>query len=247
MSKTPVDEPRIPPASDLDRRDFVKAGLTVTAAMMLPSMAGAASGTPASSAAKKVLIINGHQTWPGISEGRLTRTLIEVIAQQMTAKGHVVQHTHIEQGYVIDTEVQKHLWADIIITQSPVFWFGTPWIYKKYVDEVFTAGLVQQSMLAGDGRTRSDPARQYGSGGKMQGKQYLLSLTMNAPQAAYNDPAQTLFAGKSEEDLFLANTANYKFCGVEILPIFSSTDVMKNPQVETHIARLKEHLRQVFG
>ncbi|MCP4229659.1 MAG: NAD(P)H-dependent oxidoreductase, partial [bacterium] len=42
-----------------------------------------------------------------------------------------VKLTYIEKGYDINEEVEKHIWADIIITQSPVYWFGTPWIYKK--------------------------------------------------------------------------------------------------------------------
>ena len=27
--------------------------------------------------------------------------------------------------------------ADLVILQMPVNWFSAPWIYKKYVDEVF--------------------------------------------------------------------------------------------------------------
>ncbi|EPM68240.1 NAD(P)H dehydrogenase (quinone) [Pseudomonas syringae pv. theae ICMP 3923] len=247
MNKTPMDENRDTDPGEWGRREFVKAGLTLTAAMLVPGMAAAASKISATGVPKNVLIINGHQTYPGISEGRLTSTLIDVIKEVMEEKGHQVRQTHIEKGYDIDSEVQKHLWADIIITQAPVFWFGTPWIYKKYIDEVFTAGLTQKSMLQGDGRTRSDPARQYGTGGKMQGKQYLLSLTMNAPQEAYNDPNQLLFSGKSEEDLFLSNTANYKFCGVEIMPLFVCADVMKNPKVDEHLVRLRQHLAHVFA
>lgn len=93
-----------------------------------------------------------------------------------------MQQTNIEQGYNIDEEVQKHVWADIIILQSLVYWFATPWIYKKYADEIFTAGLVQQNLIIDDGRTREDPHKQYGTGGKMQGKKYMLSLTWNAPE-----------------------------------------------------------------
>jgi len=59
--------------------------------------------------------------------------------------------------------------ADIIILQTPVNWFGAPWIYKKYADEVFNSGLQSQKFLTGDGRTREDASKQYGSGGKMQG------------------------------------------------------------------------------
>jgi NADPH dehydrogenase (quinone) len=158
-----------------------------------------------------------------------------------------VKETYIEQGYDIEKEVHKHLWADIIITQSPVFWFGTPWIYKKYIDEVFTAGLIQQSFLSGDGRTPDDPARQYGTGGKLQGKRYMLSLTMNAPEEAFDDPKQVLHAGRSVDDLVACNTANYKFCGADIVPAFACFDVIKAPDVTRDLARLKRHLANAFG
>src|SRR3546814_9961195 len=136
----------------------------------------------------------------------------------MRRRGYDVWTTVLEQGYAIDEEVEKHLWADVIFLQTPVYWFGTPWIYKKYVDEVFTVGMLQGSFLESDGRSRSDPARQYGTGGRLQGKQYMLSLTWNAPRAAFDDTGQYLFAGKSVDEVWIANTANYRFCGVEILP-----------------------------
>lgn len=195
---------------------------------------------------KNVLTINAHQSFEGISRGRLNNTMADVIKEKMEKRGYAVKETNIEHGYDSDTdvsaEVDKHLWADIIILQSPVFWFGMPWIYKKYVDEVFTAGMFQQSFLSGDGRTRDDPHKQYGTGGKMQGKQYMLSLTWNAPREAFGDEAQVLFQGKTVDDVFVSNTANYTFCGAETLPSFSCHDVMKQPDVENDIARLREHL-----
>jgi modulator of drug activity B len=194
---------------------------------------------------KNVLIINAHQFYEGISSGKLNRTMAGVIRKEMEQRGDEVQETVIEAGYDINAEVDKHVWADLIILQSPVFWFGMPWIYKKYVDEVFTAGLMQQQLLSDDGRTRDDPSRQYGTGGKMQGKRYMMSLTWNAPQEAFGDPQQVLFEGKSVDDVFVSNTANYKFCGAEVLPAFSSHDVMKQADIEGDIARLREHLAAV--
>ena len=195
---------------------------------------------------KKVLIINAHQFYEGFSEGKLNNTIADVIKSNFEENGYEVKQTYIEQGYVINEEVQKHLWADIIITQSPVYWFGTPWIYKKYIDEVLTTGLVQQNLLVDDGRTRSDPSKQYGTGGKMQGKQYMISLTWNAPREAFDNSDQFLFEGKSVDDVFISNTANYKFCGAEILPSFSCFNVMKEADVEGDIERLKKHLAEVF-
>ena len=173
--------------------------------------------------------------------------MARIIKEEMEKRGCKVRETYIEQGYDIDDEVQKHLWADTIILQSPVCWFGMPWIYKKYVDEVFTAGMFQQSFLADDGRTRKDPNKQYGTGGKMQGKQYMLSLTWNAPKEAFGDKNQVLFQGKTVDDVFINNTANYRFCGVDILPSFSCHDVMKAPDVDGDIQRLRKHLEKVFA
>lgn len=189
-----------------------------------------------------VLIINAHQFYEGISQGKLNATLAGVIKEEMEKRGFNVRQTDIEQDYDIDTEVQNHVWADIIILQSPVYWFGTPWIHKKYVDEVFTAGMMQQLFITGDGRTRQDPNKQYGSGGLMQGKKYMLSLTWNAPEEAFGNKHQALFQGKTVDDVFVANTSNYKFCGVELLPSFSCHDVVKEPRIEGDIDRLRKHL-----
>ncbi|AXI04059.1 flavodoxin family protein [Aquirhabdus parva] len=195
---------------------------------------------------KNVLIINAHQFYEGISSGSLNQTLVETIKADMEQRGHTVQLTDIEQGYDIEAEVQKHVWADLIILQSPVYWFGTPWIYKKYVDEVFTAGLTDQRLLVDDGRTREDPSKQYGTGGKMQGKQYMLSLTWNAPEEAFGNDQQVLFAGKTVDDVFVSNSANYKFCGAEVLPSFSSFNVIKQADVQGDLAKLREHLAAVL-
>lgn len=191
---------------------------------------------------KRVLLINAHQFYQGFAEGRLNKTMIDVMKDELETRGCEVKLTYIEKGYEIDEEVKKHLWADVIITQSPVYWFGTPWICKKYIDEVFTAGLVQQNLVADDGRSRKEPEKQYGSGGKMQGKKYLLSLTWNAPKKAFDDKNQNLFEGKSVDDIFIGVTSAYKFCGAEILPSFSCYDVRKDPDVENDIQRLRQHL-----
>ncbi len=193
-----------------------------------------------------VLLINAHQHYEGFSEGKLNQLMLDTAEKTMLEHGHEVQVTSIETGYDIQHEVEKHLWADLIITQSPVYWFATPWIYKKYVDEVFTAGLVDGSIVVDDGRTREDPNKQYGTGGKMQSKKYMLSLTWNAPKAAFEDKTQGLYEGKSVDDAFIHNTVNYKFCGAEVLPSFSCFDVMKNPNIENDVERFQRHLHHVL-
>ena len=197
-------------------------------------------------AQKNVLIINAHQYFEGISSGKLNQTMVDVLTDEFTKRGYAIRHTNIEKGYDINEEVDKHVWADLIILQSPVYWFGNPWIYKKYVDEVFTAGMFQQKMLADDGRTRQDPSKQYGTGGKLQGRKYMLSLTWNAPAEAFGNKDQYLFNGQTIDEIFAFNTANYKFCGVDILPSFSCFNVVKEAQVDADIQRLREYLTKVL-
>ena len=194
---------------------------------------------------KKVLIINAHQKYEGFAEGKLNQTFVDVMKTEFENKGYEVKLTAIEKGYDPVEEVEKHVWADLIITQSPVYWFGNPWIYKKYIDEVFNAGLFQQKLIVDDGRTRKDPSKQYGTGGKMQGKRYMLSLTWNAPKEAFEDKDQFLFEGKTTDEAFFANTSVYKFCGAEIIPSFSSFNVLKDPQVDKDIKTLKERLKEL--
>lgn len=192
------------------------------------------------------LIINAHQPVPGVSPGRLNRTMADALAAELAARGYAVARTDIAAGYEVPAEVEKHAAADLIVIQSPVYWFGTPWIHKKYHDEVLSGGLMNGKLVASDGRSKADPSRQYGSGGKMQGKRVMLSLTLNAPREAFGHPAQRLLAGRTLDDLFLWLTAAYGFCGAESLPAFACHDVIKQPDVTGDLTRLREHLEKVL-
>ena len=196
---------------------------------------------------KKVLIINAHQKYEGFAEGKLNQTLMDVAREALETENCEVKTTYIEKGYDIEEEVAKHEWADLVITQTPVYWFNTPWMHKKYIDEVFTTGLVQGKIVKDDGRTRSDASKQYGTGGLSQGRKYLLSATWNAPEEAFDDVNQLLFEGKSADDALINLSANYRFCGFETLKGFHVHDVMKNAQVEENVKKFKEYLTQIIS
>ena len=189
-----------------------------------------------------VLIINAHLTYSGWSEGRLNASLVNVARDFFLERGHQVQETRIERGYDPDEEIRKHVETDLVILQTPVNWFSAPWIYKKYVDEVFNVALAKQVFLSGDGRTRQDPSRLYGTGGKMQGRRFMVSATWNAPRDAFNNPDGVLYGGKDTADLFLHITSNYKFTGYEILPDFGLFDLFKNPDILRGLDAYKRHL-----
>jgi len=194
---------------------------------------------------KKVLIVNAHQKYEGFAEGKLNQTFFDGAKEALESQGCEVRTTYIEKGYDIEEEISKHEWADLVITQTPVYWFNTPWIHKKYIDEVFTTALVQGRILVDDGRTRSDVTKQYGTGGLSQGKKYLLCATWNAPKEAFNDKNQVLFEGKSADDALINLSANYRFCGFNTVKGFHVHDVMKNPQAVSDLKKYKDYLLQI--
>ncbi|OEC35852.1 modulator of drug activity B [Pseudomonas cuatrocienegasensis] len=192
---------------------------------------------------KKVLLINAHHPY-SYSPGRLNATLIERAESYFRAKGYEVEKTVTAEAYDVDAEVEKIRSADVVFLQMPLNWMGVPWSFKKYTDEVWGAGLFGK-LSNGDGRSSAAPKDNYGMGGVLNGR-YMVSVTANAPSEAFNDPAQAYFAGRGEDDLTLPIHLNFKWIGLEKMPSFWAYDVMKNPQIESDLARFDEHLATHF-
>lgn len=190
-----------------------------------------------------ILILDAGKTFAH-SKGALNHTLTDIAAGWLRDAGHRVDVTVIDDGYVIEDEVEKYLAADTIIYQMPGWWMGEPWIMKKYIDEVFTEG--HGKLYASDGRTRSDAAKKYGSGGLLQGKTYMLSLTWNAPLEAFTDSEQ-FFEGVGVDGVYLHFHKANQFLGMEGLPTFICNDVIKLPNVDRDIARYRAHLASIFA
>ena len=80
----------------------------------------------------------------------------------------------------------------------------------------------------------------------MTNKQYLLSLTLNAPEAAFNNNSEYLLQGKSLDDLLLPMHMNFRFFDMEPLETFACYDVLKNPDVESDFLRFDAHIAKHF-
>ena len=191
----------------------------------------------------KILLINGGKAFAH-SGGELNNTLHSVAVSTLTEMGYEIRETVIDQDYDLETEVQNFLWADTIVYQMPGWWMGAPWIVKRYIDEVFTEG--HGALYASDGRSRQDPTKQYGSGGLLQGRRYMLSLTWNAPLEAFDEPGN-FFEGRGVEGVYFPFHKSQEFIGLEALPTFIANDVMKVPQVDRNKADYRDHLRKVLG
>lgn len=161
-----------------------------------------------------ILIINGAKKFAH-SNGQLNDTLTEVADGLLRDLGHQVKIVRADSDYDIKEEVQNFVWADVVIWQMPGWWMGAPWTVKKYMDDVFTEG--HGTLYASDGRTRSDAAKKYGSGGLVQGKKYMLSLTWNAPMEAFTEKDQ-FFHGVGVDGVYLPFHKANQFLGMDALP-----------------------------
>jgi len=181
---------------------------------------------------KKILIINGHQKY-GSTAGQLNRTLVDRMVRLFNEK-HSVKTTIVQNGYNVEEERQKFIWADVVIYQTPIYWFNVPGLLKTYMDEVYAYGLFFQG---------ADP---YGSGGLLTGKSYMFSTTWNAPEKAFNDPSQFFKGDGLEEALSHLHRAQ-AFLGMQPLKSFACYDVIKNPKIDTFVSELEAHLKDALN
>ncbi|MBE3022174.1 NAD(P)H-dependent oxidoreductase [Campylobacter sp. 7477a] len=191
----------------------------------------------------KILLINGGKKF-GHSEGRLNQTLHEAAKEYLSAMGHEIKECVIDAGYNIEEEIEKFLWMDVVIWQMPGWWMGEPWIVKKYMDDVFTAG--HGKLYASDGRHRTAPTKDYGTGGLLNGKKHMLSLTWNAPIEAFTDKNE-FFEGVGVDGVYLHFRKANEFLGIKPLVSFICNDVIKMPDVPKFINDYKSHLSKIFG
>ncbi|TMP38184.1 NAD(P)H-dependent oxidoreductase [Pseudoalteromonas rubra] len=191
----------------------------------------------------KALIINAHQYYP-FSEGKLNATLVDKMVSHLNAKGFETRVVTMDAPLNIEQQLELHRWADVVLLQSPINWMGLPWSFKKYMDEVYTAGM-GGALCNGDGRSADNPKANYGRGGTLTNTRYMLSVTFNAPAESFNDE-HAFFEGKSVDDLLFPAHMNFKFFGMQSIPTFSCFDVMKNADIERDLARFETHLNTYF-
>lgn len=180
---------------------------------------------------KNILIINGHEKYP-FAQGKLNQTLTEKMIE-LLKDNYNLKLTTIENGYEIEEEINKFKWADIIIFQHPIFWFGLPGKFKTYIDQIYQYGI----FFAG-GET-------YGSGGLFTSKKYMLSTTWNAPETVFNDKNQFL-EGKSLDDVLFNIHKIHQFCGMTPLKSFSCHNVIIAPNINRYLNELQNHIEEVF-
>ena len=197
---------------------------------------------------KKVFIINGGQIFAH-SGGKFNETVADWTREFFAQQNVEVKMTDIRNPYDLQEEVNKFVWADTIIYHTPVWWFQLPNGFKKYFDDVFTHGH-QNGLYKNDGRSRVNPDINYGTGGLLHGRKYMLTTSWNAPATAFTLPGEFFQQKTVDESVMFGFHRMNAFTGMDSLESFHFHDMEKDVTPEK-IERLKKeytnHLKNVFS
>lgn len=173
--------------------------------------------------------------------GKLNHYLSHIAEEELQQLGWSTKITLIDDAWEIAAEAEKIQWADVILVQTPGWWMTTPWQLTRYEDLVF----VQPGVFGSDGRHHDHPDDNYGRGGILTDKKYMLSSTWNAPKTAF-DRKGDFFDGKGIDGVLYPLHKAFQFLGMKPLPSFMCNDVIKNPHIGEDVKRWKKHLHEVF-
>ncbi|WP_289062722.1 NAD(P)H-dependent oxidoreductase [uncultured Zobellia sp.] len=193
---------------------------------------------------KNIFIINGSHPFAH-SGGKFNESLFETtVAYFKALDDTAVQTTQVGDSYDALEEVEKFKWADLIIYHTPIWWFQLPFGFKQYIDVVFTEGH-QNGIYTSDGRSSKNPDINYGTGGLMHGKKYILTTSWNAPKAAFTLENE-FFEQKSVDDgvMFGFHKMN-AFAGLERLATHHFHDMEKNANVPLELEKYNTFLNEV--
>lgn len=130
---------------------------------------------------------------------------------------------------LIEREIEKMEWCDLMIWQFPLWWFGLPAAIKGWVDRVFVAGRVYgHEYMYEKGRFRDTRA--------------MLSFTTGGPDHAYQDGGSQ---GDIQSIIKPIHRGILEFVGYGVLNphvVFApvrKTDEERQAELDSYAARLK--------
>ncbi len=118
---------------------------------------------------KNILIVSGH---PDLENNSLAnKTIIERLEEKMPqAEFDILSSLYPDYQFNVSDEQEKLRQADVIVFQFPLFWYGTPSILQKWLEDVFLHGFSHGS-----------------NGTALHGKKLIASVTTGAPESAYQE------------------------------------------------------------
>jgi len=194
---------------------------------------------------KKIFIINGGQIF-GHSGARFNKTLFDSTINFFNNNpGFEVRHTDINETWDPKQEVANYVWADVVIYHTPIWWFQVPHGLKKYIDVVFTEGH-QTGIYHSDGRSSINPDINYGTGGMLHGRKYMVTSSWNAPATAFTIPGEFFNEISVDQGALFGFHRMNAFTGMTPLEGLHFHDVEKNADIVKDLGRYQQHLKKLF-
>ncbi len=195
----------------------------------------------------KVFIINGGQVFAH-SGGEFNNTLTNWTVQFLEKNNIEYKVSNINDDYDAFEEVENFKWADIIIYHTPIWWFQVPNRLKKYIDDVFTAGH-NNGIFKSDGRSKVNPAINYGTGGLMHGKKYMVTTSWNAPDTAFTLEGEFFDQTSVDDGILFGFHKMNQFVALERIDGFHFHDLEKNvtqERIDNYQIEYSKHLENTF-
>ncbi|MGY8638405.1 NAD(P)H-dependent oxidoreductase [Bradyrhizobium sp. 14AA] len=149
-----------------------------------------------------------------------------------------------KQAFAADTltadvrsEIEKLLWADVLVLQFPLWWFSMPAILKGWVDRVYAYGFAYGVGEHSDKRWGD----RYGEG-TLAGKRAMLIVTTGGWQEHYSARG---INGPIDDLLFPINHGILYYPGYDVLPPFVvyQADRLDEAGFESIAERLRDRMR----
>jgi len=144
-------------------------------------------------------------------------------------------HASASNGFapLIEAEIRKLEWCELMIWQFPLWWFGLPAALKGWVDRVFAMGRVY-----GGGKVYDN--------GSCRGKRAMLSLTTGGPPEAYRTDG---FNGDISGILRPVHRGILRFVGFDVLApqIVYGPARMTDEQRRAELQRCASRLANLAG
>jgi glutathione-regulated potassium-efflux system ancillary protein KefG len=145
----------------------------------------------------KVLVNVFH---PNLKQSKVNRRWVEELEQHNDITVNVEYSQYLDWKIDVEREKKLLLAHDRIVFQHPFYWYSTPPLMKKWLDDVFTYGWA------------------YGPGGTaLKGKEWISAISTGGPADSYQSGGYNNYS-MSELLKPLQQTAN--LIGVQYLPIF---------------------------
>lgn len=114
---------------------------------------------------KNTLIISGHSD---LNESVINKLILGELEKELpTAEIRKLDQLHKNFEFDVPAEQQALLNADVIVWQFPFYWYATPAVLKKWIDDVFLFNF------------------SHGNIRQLAGKKLILSITLGAPRDFY--------------------------------------------------------------